>query len=37
MLAAEELGLPVVIVRRPAGVTTVNDVVRVLAWVLTGD
>lgn len=40
MLAAEELGLPVVIVRRPvrpAGVTTVNDVERVLAWVLTGD
>lgn len=40
MLAAEQLGLPVVVVRRPArpaGVTTVNDVERVLAWVLAGD
>ncbi|MFL0179947.1 cobalt-precorrin-6A reductase [Mycobacterium sp. SMC-15] len=40
MLAAEELGLPVVIVRRPArpaGVATVNDIERALDWVLTGD
>ncbi len=36
MLAAEERGLPVVVVRRPArpaGVATVNDVEHVLAWV----
>ncbi|MEO6792529.1 MAG: cobalt-precorrin-6A reductase [Mycobacterium sp.] len=40
MLAAEELGLPVVIVRRPArptGLTTASDVEQALAWVLTGD
>lgn len=35
MVAAQQLGLPVVIVRRPvgpAGVATVNDVEQVLAW-----
>lgn len=40
MVAAGELGLPVVIVcrpARPAGVTTVYDVEQALAWVLTGD
>ncbi|MDD7813280.1 cobalt-precorrin-6A reductase [Mycobacterium sp. CSUR Q5927] len=40
MLATEELGLPVVIVRRPdrpAGVKCVYDVEQALAWVLTGD
>lgn len=40
MLAAEELGLAVVIVRRPArpaGVRSVHDVEQALAWVLTGD
>ncbi|WP_235653723.1 precorrin-6A/cobalt-precorrin-6A reductase [Mycolicibacter icosiumassiliensis] len=37
MLAAEELGLPVVIVRRPArplGAATVHDVDEAAAWVL---
>lgn len=40
MLAAEELGVPVVIVRRPArpaGVRTVHDPAQALAWALTGD
>lgn len=40
MLAAEELGLPVVIVRRPArpsGVQTVFDVGEAVAWALTRD
>ena len=40
MLAAEQLGLPIVIVRRPArpaGVETVYDVDHALAWVLARD
>lgn len=40
LLAAEQLGLPVVIVRRPdppAGVSCVYDVEQALAWVLSGD